>query len=504
MTFCITQRCGLCRFRLHDGERIVAGESSHPLVIAPLIPTKVEDAGQISDDMVYEDNAVDQRGSSYMKCLGDCSHWEGRTTGCHVECANQVSPWPVSEAVKVLAFNYTPTPSECDIREAWLRQTFVAFLNGTFRRLPPELCSKIAANLCIRTYAVACAKALRAVRGGEFSLCLSSKIWGRFTEFEGSSYLSSLSNNGDDYHNHLIFEPDPTSALGRFVYLAEDYFGVRKMFFSYPTPDVEELRGLWWRVVDLERSPTLAARSRCLKLRWFVSKGPNSNQHRWANVLWAVPPSTAPRLIKLEVSPEVERMSVVSCNDPSVVAYSVHWNTRIMSIHTHTREKELSMYHNRANGIWLFFPLYDHENIAEIWIRGTTKQEIALILTTTRGRSLVFGPHLDILPTTRLALIDLPSQDSSSRIFVEESSVGIRNVAFESSNPEPALSPSVSLPQPTYRAPVSNPQTPWFYSTASLDDVEDVRPCQRSIGGRNIIIGLLLRYVDGHEACLGQ
>lgn len=73
-------------------------------------------------------------------------------------------------------------------------------------------------------------------------------------------------------------------------------------------------------------------------------------------------------------------MSAVLCNNPSIVAYSVHWDTRIMSIHTHTLKEELSMYQNRDNGIWLFFPLYRNEKVVEVWIRGSERLDLALLV----------------------------------------------------------------------------------------------------------------------------
>ncbi|KAK1462381.1 hypothetical protein CTAM01_17107 [Colletotrichum tamarilloi] len=481
-TFCITPRCGLCRFRLHDGELIIIGEpgsiSSHCLSDLTIVK-----AGQSSEEMVYERIMVDLQKSRYITCVGDCSHLDGKTTGCHVECANQITPWPVTEAIEVLAFEYEPTAHEKDDRRSWLHHKLSVLLDKVLVRLPRELCSLIA-GLCLRSYAVECARALRAVPSGESSIQLSSKIWGHFTDFEGSSYLSSLSNNNDDCHTQLMYVPKSMSTVTT-IYLAEDYFGVRLISFcGGSTPTVENCRDLWWRAMDLESSPTLVAQNKGPKLRCFVPKDATLKQQQLTNVLWAIAPPKMPRMVQLERSPEATKMSAVLCNNPSIVAYSVHWDTRIMSIHTHTLKEELSTYQNRDNGIWLYFPLYRNEKVVEVWIRGSERLDLALLFRTSHGRTLVFGPHLSMQPRTRLALIDVLPQDSPS--------------------PETASSHSISLPQPTYKIPISTLQTPWFYSTASLDGVEDILPCVRSMGGRTRIIGLLLHYIDGHEACLGQ
>ncbi|KAK1658557.1 hypothetical protein BDP55DRAFT_758705 [Colletotrichum godetiae] len=431
-TFCVTPRCGLCRFKLYDGELIITGEpdstSCHCFSDLPTV-TK---AGQSSEAMVYEQLMVDSQTSRYLKCVGDCSQQAGRTTGCHVECVNQTTPWPLMEAIEVLTFRYEPTDHKNDKRKAWLHQKLSAFLDIVLPRLPRELRINIA-GMCLRSYAVARAKALGAVPSGESSLQVSSRIWDHFTTFEGKLYLSSLSKRNDDYHGQLMYVPKSTSAVTT-IYLREDHFGVRMMSFRDFTPDVGKCRDIWWRTSDLGSSPTLVVQNKGPKLCCLVPKGA---KHR-TNVLWAIPPSKVPRLIQLERSLEAIRMSAVVCNDPSVIAYSVHWDVRIMSIHAHILKEGLSMYHNRDKGIWLFFPLYRNEKIAEVYIRGTERLDLALIFRTSRGRVLIFGPHLTM--ELRLDLIDTLPHDSP--------------------NPERALSRSIPLPQPTYEIPRSTLQTP--------------------------------------------
>lgn len=126
-----------------------------------------------------------------------------------------------------------------------------------------------------------------------------------------------------------------------------------------------------------------------------------------------------------------------------------------------------------------------------------------LQLKTSRDRILVLGPHLKMQPRTRLSILDLPCQERSSRVFFEKSPIGVRTIAFEGASPGRALSHPVNLPQTTHER-VSTLQMPWFYSTASLLGVKEIVPCERYIGVQRNIIGLLLRYSDGHEASLGQ
>lgn len=100
-------------------------------------------------------------------------------------------------------------------------------------------------------------------------------------------------------------------------------------------------------------------------------------------------------------------------------------------------------------------------------------------------------------------LIDLPHQDRGIRLFFEHSSLGVRNLAFQTPEPTPP-SGSLALNQPLSQYPTSTFFESYFYSAASLDGVDKIVPCQRYIRGRRHIIGLLLKFPDDRQFCLGQ
>lgn len=100
-------------------------------------------------------------------------------------------------------------------------------------------------------------------------------------------------------------------------------------------------------------------------------------------------------------------------------------------------------------------------------------------------------------------LIDLPLQDRGSRIFFENSPLGVRNLCFETTEPAPA-SDSPTLPEPLSQHPKATFFESYFYSAARLDGVSKIVPYQCYSRGKRRIIGLLLQFPEGRESCVGQ
>lgn len=100
-------------------------------------------------------------------------------------------------------------------------------------------------------------------------------------------------------------------------------------------------------------------------------------------------------------------------------------------------------------------------------------------------------------------LIDLPHQDMGSRIFFENSPLGVRNLCFETPEPAPALG-TPALPKPFSQHPKATFFESYFYSAASLDGVSKIVPCQRYSCGKQRIIGLLIQSPEGRQSCVGQ
>ncbi|WQF76672.1 hypothetical protein CDEST_01686 [Colletotrichum destructivum] len=210
---CVTQQCGLCCFKLYNGEDIIAfgsdGRLSTPFQNGPAFVVNESDA--------------------YIQCVGACLHSGGQAVGCHAECVNQVPARRLSAVLKVWTYNYEPARSETNRRITWLHQTFSSLLRSDvfgkkMPTLPPELLSQITAY-CYSSFAIEYTMARLALGCTKANarttvISMSQRIWAHFTTFEGVDYIAPLNNAADHLHAEIIFEPDPVRSV-KTVYIAE-------------------------------------------------------------------------------------------------------------------------------------------------------------------------------------------------------------------------------------------------------------------------------------------
>ncbi|KAK1585888.1 uncharacterized protein LY79DRAFT_518029 [Colletotrichum navitas] len=491
-TPCVSQRCGLCGFKLQDNDDIVA----------------IMHDGQQSKTMTNKPSILEE--FEFIECVGACPHLGGQATGCHIACANHVPSALRVSLLRALAYQYEPSPSELAARIRWLRLQFATspILRRAEPHLPQELRYHIAKYLLqgpsLHRYAMAYAQTLPKMESGSSLIRVSARIWARFIDFEGVRYFSSMSNSCDNHHTELVFTPDPSRRVES-VYVAENYLGVVQVIFccSDQPPVVERCQGIWWRVIRLHDDLMLITQtdSQGVKLRSLALRNEESNLH--LNHLWCIPPSEPVRLVQLDQGPPAAQISMLECNKPRVTAYSVYWYCRIMLIHAHVAGEKLAFYQGHDKGVWVYFALEQGEKISQIWMYSQFKRGSVLIFRTTHSRVACFGPQPKLQPLPIPTLIDVPRQDRGSRLFWEHSPLGVRNLFFETSVPAPA-SESLALPRPSSQHPRSTFFESYFYSTATLDGVRRIVPCQRYIHGKLRIIGLLLQFPGGRQSCVGQ
>ncbi|KAK2051440.1 hypothetical protein LY76DRAFT_398607 [Colletotrichum caudatum] len=445
---CVSQRCGLCAFELQEGDKIVA----------------ITDEGQQSGEMSNTYLMEDESGAAFSRCLGACPHLDGQTIGCHTGCAKHVPSTSLALLLRVLAYQYEPSPFEIARRMQWIHLRFASttpILTYAKPHLPQELRLQIATHLlqssALHQYAVAHTDTLLENRGSSDScIRLSAEIWARFITFEGVRYIASLANSSDDYHTESVFKPDPQNLSS--IYIAENYLGVMQVLFSttVQAPAVKERQGLWWRIIPLRGCETvLNIRTDGAKLRSIApeTKGVSSCLH---HPLWSLPPSKPVRPVQLEPSPPAAQLLTLTYNALEVTAYSVCWKGGIIYLHAHFPGEDFAFYKG-YKGIWVYFPLEKGERISEIWKRYQFRQSSSLLYKTTYNRVALFGPQPNLHPPAVPTLIDLPPKDRGSRLFFENSPLGhLKSTFFES----------------------------YFYSTAKLDGVNKIMPCQRYVHGK--------------------
>ncbi|OBR03246.1 hypothetical protein CH63R_12373 [Colletotrichum higginsianum IMI 349063] len=514
---CVPSRCGLCGFEFECADWMVVSRLHSPHLSAICLLTYVyvvKDDGQQSRVMYHAILWSNIQDAIFKPCRWKCSHSGGRAKGCHAKCANQVPSTSLAVLLKALAYQHEPLPFEIARRIRWICLQYASrapVLKHAKPHLPQELRFQIARHLLqgptLHRYAAECTQTLLKYQGsGSSRICLSAEIWARFIHFEGGRYISSLRNSRDDDHTESIFTPDLTQSIDS-VFIAENYLGVTKILFcsSFQAPSIKARDGLWWRVIRLcDHDQTLITQTDGFKLR-TIALDNEETESRANHPLWSVPALGPVRSVQLGIGPPPAKLSMLVCNEPDVIAYSAFWTVGIMSLHAHTTGGDLAPYNRHEEGIWLYFPLEKGEKISEIWNLSQFLEGSALIFKTTHGRLAIFGPRFipRTKPLPQSTLLDLPHQERGSRIFYEHSPRMVFHLAFETAKPVPP-SRSITLNQPLSQNPISSLSKPYFYSAASLDCVDTIVPCQRYIDGRRHIIGLLLKFPEGRQSCVGQ
>lgn len=124
-------------------------------------------------------------------------------------------------------------------------------------------------------------------------------------------------------------------------------------------------------------------------------------------------------------------------------------------------------------------------------------------MVTNQGRVTIFGPRYR---GGRPWELFYTSDGMPSRIFFEKSPHGIRRLAFESPKPI-SQSQSIRIPIPSYPYPEHYDcvDCGYFYSSAAMENVIKIIPCEEEyVVDHRTIVGLLFRYSDGTQACVGR
>lgn len=221
-------------------------------------------------------------------------------------------------------------------------------------------------------------------------------------------------------------------------------------------------------------------------------------------------------------------MALLRCNDPDVTGYSVFCQDSPLYIHAHSEGENLSFYDHptHTHGIWLYMPLHHGEFLVDIWIRhGRVLPGISLVVSdsifsqiihhliprkfrTNRGRIMTAGSYLFYhhhgmehegggYSWKHLQTLE----NAPSRLFFQYSS-SISKLGVET--PPPVLPKNAIGLSPFSPPPITISFQSYFFSRASLEDVVEVTPCCMETAGVSAIIGLLLRYTDGHQWPVGE
>lgn len=181
----------------------------------------------------------------------DCPHLQ---YGCHSYCLRVVGFDRSREFIEATKHSYIPTEQEESRRRRWIRHCLTLVLSKKYAdeglHLTPELCLLIADHL-LQVYSVVKARSLwspdRRLRG---SVTTTRSIWYGLVEFEGTEYVSSLSNARSEHTWKLI---GPHQDRYESLLIAENYLGITKLLLagSRDTLAIDESPGIWWRTIRL-------------------------------------------------------------------------------------------------------------------------------------------------------------------------------------------------------------------------------------------------------------
>ncbi|KAI1821607.1 hypothetical protein F4861DRAFT_518075 [Xylaria intraflava] len=494
---CYGSTCSLCRFEVVPGENIVA----------------VLDDGKISTEFRFGPVITrdDSLSAVLVHCQGSCTHSYGWAFACHVQCFRFTGYKPSMDLFRALAYELAPSAAVQKQRYKWLQSSFVLHLKLGSRRLPHEL-SLLIAQYCIREYAIA-ATWLQTSGPNTYSVGVLGGIWACYVMIDGVRYISSFANK-PSANAQLILGIEEAADTHQ-IYVAEDHLGIRRVCFRHSSPPCsnDSASELWWRTFSVHDGTRIRVHADGLKIRRLECTPSDAISELATNIAWLTP-EPRPDLIRLRpisAFPRTHlRMASTVCNDPRTTAYSASWLFHVFHLHAHI-DGEDSKYNSvtlpsAKHMIWLYMPINKGEYISQIWKRAAPiihNHDLALLMVTNKGRTMMLGAQLRYHWAPCNWTLLYSSDGSASRIFFEACPWGISKLGFES--PEPARQGRLPfIPPPTSPYPEATVLNQYTYSSAALESVVALTPCEVKVAGKPSIIGLLFRYSDGSRACLGQ
>ncbi|KAF9782571.1 hypothetical protein IL306_010797 [Fusarium sp. DS 682] len=318
-----------------------------------------------------------------------------------------------------------------------------------------------------------------------------------------------------------------------FLFISEDYLGIRQIVNDAGAVSIEKQSNSgWWCTLPIE-SKVLYFTDDGLKLRSFCGVPLNPT------ICWQYPmtpaalKSMAYHVIKDTSSNfgfGIEaRMVALDFNEPEIRGYSACWfKGELVDFHMHRTEESLEFYQEvdemaKMKGpreksddgstnpapFWTYHPLSTGERVEQVWLRtrkGANKNDssenerkleaseittdTAIALVTNQSRTLTLGRR---------------SSTHGEWKCIAKDSIGLpMRVYFN-----PRLDGISQFAAPTVdgsdKDPLESEIDPAAISEVSIDGVKDVVICrEQSQKGHTLISGLLFRYENGKQACVGK
>ncbi|RKK84525.1 hypothetical protein BFJ68_g10669 [Fusarium oxysporum] len=517
-SYCVSRRCGWCRFMIKPGDLITARASGGTETVA------FESCESFNDNKFR---------ATFRRCTSD--HESCATIGYHVECSEIASSFGLDKRafVQVARYSYEPSVQEDERRREWILNRLHRIMSQKFADLPPEILLMVNKHLVLH-YAISSLS-----RVSESSQCTiepSKDVWATHLDLDGIEYVASLSNT-----------PQPGSRLlwrefqgqeENHLFISEDHLGIRQIVNDPGAVTSAQGSSGWWRTLPIT-SKVLSFSDDGLKLRSFAAAPLNPT------ICWPYP--MAPDALKsmayhvtkdssssLGMTIEA-RMVALEFNEPEITGYSACWyKDQLVDLHTHKTEESLAFYREldemakhklakknsddstaSSSPHWTYHPLNPGERLGQVWLRtkkeadekdtsederrpktSDTVNETAVVLVTNQSRTLTMGRSNS--PHSEWKCVAKESPDIPMLVYLSPRLDGISLLA------SPTVEGSDKDPLPAVLVPGSETD-PVETSEVSLDAVKEVQICrEQSQKGISSVSGLLFRYKDGSQACFGR
>ncbi|KAF4455325.1 hypothetical protein F53441_2340 [Fusarium austroafricanum] len=512
-SYCVSRRCGWCRFLIKPGELITARASGG-----------TESTAFASCDSFNDNNWY----ATFRRCTSD--HDSCATNGYHVECSEIASKFGLGKKafVQVAKYSYEPSVQEDERRREWISNHLHQLMSDKFANIPPEILLMVNKYLFLY-YTIASLSHVS--QPDQCTIEPLRDVWATHFNLDGVEYIASLSNS-----------PQPGSRLlwkaveeqeESFLYISEDHLGIRQITNNPTGVSIEKQDNSgWWRTLPIT-SKTLSFSDDGLKLRNFAAAPLNPTicwQHPMSpaslnNMAYHVTKDSSSSLgMTIEA-----RMVALDFNEPAITGYSACWfKDQLVDLRLHKSGESLDFYREvednqektrpatksetaseKSHPYWVYQPLNQGERVEQVWLHTRKGSEdnkdssderqpqasasVPFADTTIASRTLIMGRANTAHGEWKC--ISKGWMDSPMRVYFNPRLDGVSLFAA----PTVAGSDKDLLPArlPTQSETETDPVE---CSEASLESVKDIVVCRDN----DLISGLLFRYQDDRQVCVGK
>ncbi|KAJ4233200.1 hypothetical protein NW759_001981 [Fusarium solani] len=505
-----SKRCRLCQFSLRGGELVVT--QTGPERFSPEFAFRLDDTGESTRPRTNARRVVRFFHSSCLKFKRFII-----TDDLLAVTEHSIGLSELEERQRLKRIQHLLAPKISALLSA---------------KLPFEVMTMIASYL-VRESAVITAKNQSMFsQASDITVDLSKDVYASYSVIDGVQYIKSLRNldTNQDGEYHLVLNAKKKNSVDN-IRICEDHLGIRFVQFL-PSSRVPVVKG-WWRDISPSHPSVFVPRvkfsairveSDGIKLRRITDAFDDEAKYLNPHIRWPSPeyPSNKADLMlynyimaDFPISRNV-RMSYFDCNAPGVTGYTMvcqgHW---VSTIHAHGKGDDTEFYKEVdacfSDQVVVYMPVDQGEYVTEIqrrWMgRLISSNFFELAFKTNRARHAVFGSDKEGVYGLILDTIMKPSQEGSRIYFNKigpENEPSVRYIACDKAFEEPIRKLDLGLGPRTLDPPVFPSQNPWFASRCSLEGVKEVTLCRDVSISHRPVIGMLVKYTDGHRECLGQ